>query len=70
MMGLWDGSGISWTIHKQSAPHCRQTTTPNTSLLNFYRSNALPDAQPSVKALKANDMTEEEYQIVTAIWYW
>ena len=26
-MGLWDGSGISWTIWKQSAPHCRQITT-------------------------------------------
>jgi len=28
MMGFWDGSGISWTICKQSAPHSRQTTTP------------------------------------------
>ena len=27
-MGFWDGSGISWTICKQSAPHCRQITTP------------------------------------------
>ena len=26
--GFWDGSGISWTICKQSAPYCRQTTTP------------------------------------------
>jgi len=28
MMGFWDGSGISWTICKQSAPHSRQITTP------------------------------------------
>ena len=29
-MGFWDGSGISWTIYKQSAPRSRQTTTPTT----------------------------------------
>jgi len=28
MMGFWDGSGISWTICKQSVPRFRQTTTP------------------------------------------
>ena len=27
-MGFWDGSGISWTIRKQSAPRSRQMTTP------------------------------------------
>jgi len=27
-MGFRDGSGISWTIFKQSAPHCRQITRP------------------------------------------
>jgi len=27
-MGFGDGSGISWTIGKQSAPRCRQLTTP------------------------------------------
>jgi len=27
-MGLWDSSGISWTICKQSAPHSRQIITP------------------------------------------
>ena len=26
--GVFGYSGISWTICKQSAPHCRQTTTP------------------------------------------
>jgi len=28
MKGFWDGSGISWTICKQSAPRSRQITTP------------------------------------------
>ena len=27
-MGFWDGSGISWTIYKQSAPRARQISTP------------------------------------------
>jgi len=28
MMGFWDGSGVSWTICKQSAPRSRHITTP------------------------------------------
>jgi len=28
MMGFWDGSCISWTMSKQSAPRSRQITTP------------------------------------------
>jgi len=28
MMGFGDGSGISWTVSKQSAPRSRQITTP------------------------------------------
>jgi len=28
MMGFWNGSGISWTMCKQSAPYCSQITTP------------------------------------------
>jgi len=28
MMGFLNGSGISWTICKQSSPRSRQTTTP------------------------------------------
>jgi len=48
-MGFWDGSGISWTTCKQSAPRSRQITTrtPHQSL-NFYRPDALPDAQLTV----------------------
>jgi len=48
MMGFWDGSGISWTICKQSAPRCRQLTTSTPHLSMFYRLLALPDAQPTV----------------------
>ena len=28
MTGIWDGSGISWTMCKQSAPRSRQITAP------------------------------------------
>jgi len=52
IMGFGDGSGISWTICKQYAACSKQITTPNNSLLNFYRPDALPDAQTTVKALK------------------
>jgi len=38
---------------KQSAPHSRQITTPNSLSLNFYRPDALPDTMNNVKALKA-----------------
>jgi len=27
-IGFWDGSGISWTTCKQSAPRSREITTP------------------------------------------
>jgi len=36
-MGFGDGSGISWTICKQSAPRSRQVTTPAPHHSNFYR---------------------------------
>ena len=47
-MGFWDGSGISWTVCKQSAPHSRQITTPTLHHSIFYRPDALPDIQPTV----------------------
>jgi len=34
MMGFWDGSGISWTICRQSAPCSRQITTHHTHPFN------------------------------------
>ena len=45
--GFWDGSGISWTICKQSAPRSRQITTPTPYHSDFYRPDALPGAQPT-----------------------
>ena len=44
MMGFGEGSGISWTICKQSAPRSRQTTTPTPYHSIFNRLDALPDA--------------------------
>ena len=35
-MGFGDGSGISWTICKQSAPRSRQITTPTPHCSVFY----------------------------------
>ena len=40
------GSGISWAICK-SAPRSRQITTPAPHHSDFYRLDALPDAQPT-----------------------
>ena len=51
--GVWGCSSISWTICKQSA-HCTLLQTDNhtnTSSLNFYRPDALPDAQPILSKL-------------------
>ena len=43
--GFWVGSGISWTICKQSAPRSRQITTPTPRHSIFNWPDALPDAQ-------------------------
>jgi len=40
--GLLGCNGVSWTICKQSAPHCRQITTPAPHHSIFY----WPDAHP------------------------
>ena len=50
MVGFWYGSGISWTICKESAV-CTSLQTDNhtnTISLNLYRPDALPDAQTTV----------------------
>jgi len=47
-MGFWDGSGISWTIGKQSAPRFRQATTSTPHHSFLYRLDALPETQPTV----------------------
>ena len=43
-MGFWDGSGVRWTVCKQSTLLQTDNHT-NTSSLNFYRPDALPDTQ-------------------------
>jgi len=53
--GFQDGSGISWTTCKQSAPHSRQTNTPTPHHSGFfYRPDALPAAQPTVSKHRGN----------------
>ena len=44
--GVSGCSGISLTIHRQSAPCSRQITTPATHHSVFYRPDALPATQP------------------------
>jgi len=48
------GSGISWGICK-SAPCSRPITMPATHHSDFYRPDALPATQATVKALKAQN---------------
>jgi len=50
-MGFWDGSGVRWTICKQSAPCSRQITTPTPHHPIFFSMLFL--TTNSVKALKA-----------------
>ena len=42
------GSGISWTMSKQSAPRSTITNQTNTSSLSLYRPDALPGAHLTV----------------------
>ena len=46
--GVWDGSGISWIICKQSGPRSRQITTPTCHHSIFLKLDTPPDAQPTV----------------------
>ena len=60
-MGFCDGSGVSWTVRKQSAPRSRQITKPTLSVWSevqivFYRPDALRDAQPTVSKHWRQDM--------------
>jgi len=48
MIGFGDGSGISWTIYEIICTSLQIDNHTNTSSLNFYRPDALPDAQPTV----------------------
>ena len=53
MMGFWEGSGISWTICKLSAPRSRQITTP-TPHHSIFTGRVLFVTPNRVRALKAN----------------
>jgi len=47
MVGFWDGSGISWTTCKQSAPRSRQitTATPHRSIFTGWMLLLTPNQQ-------------------------
>ena len=47
MMGFGDGSGISWTIRKQSAPRSREitTTAPHHSIFTGWILFLMPNQQ-------------------------
>ena len=51
-------SGISWTICKQSAPRSRQITTATPHNSNFYRLDALSDAQATVSKHTMSSMNK------------
>jgi len=57
------GSGISWAICKQFAPHSRQITTPTTDLITLFLRAGCSSWCPtnSVKALKATDRKYHDF---------
>ena len=54
-MGFWDGSGISWTVCKQSAPRSRPITTP--TLHHSILTGRMLFLSNSVKTLKKSTVT-------------
>ena len=48
MMGFGEGSGISWTTCKQSAPRSSQITTRTPHHSIFHRPDVIPGGQPTV----------------------
>ena len=58
-MGFWDGSGIRWTIRKQSAPCSRQITTSTRHHSSFTAGCSSWRPTSSVKALKAKDVNRK-----------
>ena len=62
-MGFWDGSGISWTICKQSAPQSRQITipTPHHSIFTG-RMLILTPNQQCLAAVRTNAVSEKQTQ--------
>ena len=66
-MEFWDGSGISWTICKQSAPHSRQisTPTPHHSIFTDQMLILIPNQQ--CESTKANKQQMHWYIQATAV---
>ena len=64
--GLWDGSGISWTICKQSAPHSRQitTTTPHHSIFTGRMLSLTPSQQCQITEGKSTEGNDYIWQLV------
>jgi len=61
-MGLWDGSGISWTTCKQSAPRSRLTTTPTSHHAVNYGSNAESISLPPFAQKKPRVLSKSNSQ--------
>jgi len=53
MIGFGDGSGISWTICKQSAPCSRQITTPTPNHSIFTGQMLFPMVNQQCESMKA-----------------
>ena len=66
-VGFWYGSGISWTICKQSAPLCRQKTTPaphrsiftgQPTVSKHWRQECLPRTRPINRTESSSNSNE------------
>jgi len=62
MMGFWDGSGISWTICKQSAPRSRQITTPTPHHSMF--TGRMPFLTPNQQRQSTEGTVKERERVV------
>ena len=66
-MGFWDGSGLIWTI----CTSLQIDNRTNTSSFNYYRPDAVPDAQPNVRIWKSEinpDKPLNDVFITVHIW--
>jgi len=63
-MGFWDGSGISWTVCKQSAPRSRHATTPAPHH-SIFTGRMLFHAQPTVSKHWRHEATDRTCMLLT-----
>ena len=69
MMRFWEGSGISWTISKRSAPCSRQitTATPHHSIFTGWMLFLMPNQQcQSTECIHAFRITSSRNKIKEA----